>query len=139
MPILPAFADAVTRRLPKVISPQGHAIADYFTIAVFAAAGGLLWKNHRRAAKAALLCGGAELVLDLLTDYPGGIAKLVGFRAHGKIDLGLAALAATMPELLSFREERGLFLTQAGVITGSTNLTNFEPARHFEKKPLRFA
>lgn len=125
MTVLPGMADAVTRRLPKVVSPTGHAIADYITIGVFAAAGALFWPTNKRAAMGAFLCGGAELALSLLTDYPGGVARIIPFPAHGKMDVGLAAVTATMPELLSFREGRGFFLAQAGVITASANMTRF--------------
>jgi hypothetical protein len=131
MPKLYAVADTITRRLPKVLSPEGHAIADYVTIGIFAVAGGLFWKTNKRAATAAWMCGGAELLLNLITDYPGGVVKLMSFPAHGKVDLGLAALAATMPELLSFREGKNLFLMQSGAITANTNLTRFSTPRKY--------
>ena len=138
MTVLPGMADAVTRRLPKMVSPRGHAIADYITIGIFAVAGGLFWGSNKRAAMAAFLCGGAELALSLITDYPGGIAGVIPFPAHGKMDVGLAAVTATMPELLSFREGRGFFLAQAGAITASANMTRFRignrPTRRSPKK-----
>ncbi len=125
MPRMYAVADTLTRRLPKVVSPEGHAIADYIAIGIFALAGGLFWKTNKRAATAAWMCGGAELLLNLITDYPGGAVKLVSFPAHGKIDLGLAALTATMPEVFSIREGRNFFLIQSGAITATGNLTRF--------------
>ncbi len=137
MPRLYAVADTITRRLPKVVSPEGHAIADYVTIGIFAAAGGLFWRTNKRAAAAAWLCGGAELLLNLITDYPGGLVKMVNFRTHGKADLGLAALTAAMPELLSFREGRNLFLIQSGAMTATTNLTRFSSARNYGRRDLR--
>lgn len=129
MPVILGMADALTRRLPKVVSPRGHALADYATIAVFGIAAAVLWNSNRRAAHAALLCAGAELAVNLLTNYPGGAAKMIPFRTHGRIDLGLAAMAATMPEFLRFREHRGFFLAQSGAITATANLTDFRPAR----------
>lgn len=131
MPKLYGVADTITRRLPKVLSPEGHAIADYVTIGIFAVAGGLFWKTNKRAATAAWMCGAAELLLNFITDYPGGVVKLMSFPAHGKVDLGLAALAATMPELLSFREGKNLFLIQSGAITANTNLTRFRSPRSY--------
>jgi hypothetical protein len=138
MTVLPGMADAVTRRLPKMVSPRGHAIADYITIGVFAVAGSLFWRSNKKAAMGAFLCGGAELALSLLTDYPGGVAGIIPFPAHGKMDVGLAAVTATMPELLNFREGRGFFLAQAGAITASANMTRFRivnrPTRRSPKK-----
>jgi hypothetical protein len=130
MTVLPSVADAVTRRLPRILSPTGHAVADYVTIGIFAIAGSLFWRRNKRAALAAFLCGGAELALCLLTDYPGGTNKVFTFPAHGKMDVGLAAVTATMPELLSFREGRGFFLVQAGVLTAKTNLTKCSRVRN---------
>ncbi|MGH9529700.1 MAG: hypothetical protein ACRD2S_07265 [Terriglobales bacterium] len=133
MPRLYAVTDTITRRLPKVISPEGHAVADYVAIGIFAVAGGLLWKTNKRAATAAWMCGGTELLLNLITDYPGGVAGMVSFPAHGKVDLGLAALSAAMPELLSFREGRRFFLIQSGALTALTNLTSFKVARTYRR------
>ena len=71
--------------------------------------------------------GGAELANTLLTDYAGGVKKVISFRNHGKIDIGLAAMTATMPEFMSFRDtrEKNFFLAQAGMMTAVTNLTDF--------------
>ncbi len=130
MPMLYAAADNLTRRLPKLLSPKAHAIADYATIGSFLLAGAILWRNHKQAAQGAFLCAGAEIALNLLTDYPGGVASAVSFPAHGKIDIGIAALTATMPELLSFRHGRKFFLVQSAAITAAANLTRFNPSRN---------
>ena len=140
MPGLPTVADAVTRRLPKMISPRGHAIADYISVGLFFAAGTVFWKRNRPAAVAAFLCGGTGLLLNLLTDYPGGVAGLIGLPAHRRFDLALAGVTASMPEILIFRDGRTFFLAQAGAITASTNLTAFTPPRNLTKKrPFRVA
>jgi hypothetical protein len=137
---LHAVADTVTRRLPKIVSSRGHAIADYVTAGLFFVAGAVFWRTNKRAAAASLLCGSAELALNLMTDYPGGIARVVSFPKHSRIDIGLAALAATMPELLGFHQGRSFFLLQSGAITATANLTKFNPARnHSSRKPPRFA
>ncbi|MEP6645092.1 MAG: hypothetical protein ABJA69_11385 [Acidobacteriaceae bacterium] len=142
MPVTTTVADALTKRLPKVVSPEGHAIADYLTIAGFFVAGALFWRLNRRAALAAFACGGTELAVNLLTDYPGGVRRLIGFPLHGKIDLGMAAMAATIPEFMGFAKERqrGFFLAQAGIITATTNLTNFDrPRLAFAKRKPKVA
>jgi len=129
MPVITSAVDSLTRRLPKVISPQAHAIADYLVIGSFFVAGILYWRRNRRAAIGALVCGGAGLAVNLATDYPGGRYSLVDFKDHGKIDVGLAAVAATLPEFMSFSEtrERRFFLIEAAAITAAANLTAFDP------------
>ena len=67
MPLLQSSIKAVGSPLPKLISPKAHAIADYTTAAAFLAAGALFWKRSKRAAVASLICGGAELAVELLT------------------------------------------------------------------------
>jgi len=55
-----------------VISPKAHAAIDYPAAATFLTMSGLLWRKNQRAALASLICGGTELLVSLLTDYPGG-------------------------------------------------------------------
>lgn len=131
MAIFNRVADLASKRMPKVLSPRGHAIADYLTVATFLVVGSVFWSRHKRAALASFICGGAELATNLLTNYPGGAAKLIPFHTHRTIDLGLAAMTATMPEFLNFEDDREkkFFLAQASVITVATNLTEFEPLR----------
>ncbi len=128
MPILNSVAKAVAKPLPKVISPKGHAIADYMTVGSFFMAAAVFWSRSKRAALGALVCGGAELAVSLLTDYPGGVKKVISFPLHGKIDMGLAAMAATMPEFMAFEDEREttFFRAQGVSITAVTSLTEFK-------------
>src|SRR5207245_8928116 len=67
-------------------------------------AGAMFWSRSKRAALSALFCGGAELAVSLLTDYPGGVKRVISFPMHGKIDMGFAAMAATMPEFMAFED-----------------------------------
>jgi hypothetical protein len=94
------------------------------------------WPRNKRAALAALICGGAELALGLLTNYPGGVKKAISFHTHGRIDLGLAAMAATMPEFLAFKDdnERKLFLAQGAIITAVRELTKFPEKPSFAER-----
>ena len=127
MPMLTSATNVLTRRMPKIISPNAHAVVDYLTAGSFLLTGAIYWSRNKRAALGAFICAGAELATSLLTDYPGGVKKVISFRNHGKIDLGLAAMTATMPEFMSFRDDREktFFLAQAGVMTAATNLTDF--------------
>lgn len=137
MPITTSVANILTKRLPKLMTPKGHAIADYLSIVGFFVAGALFWRLNRRAAMAAFVCGGAELAVNLVTDYPGGVRKLISFPFHEKMDLGLAAMAASIPEFMGFADERqrAFFLAQAGIITATTNLTTFSRPRLAFAKP----
>ncbi|MGH9513508.1 MAG: hypothetical protein ACRD2U_15360 [Terriglobales bacterium] len=137
MPKLNAVAYGVTRRLPKVISPRDHAIADYVAVGLFAVAGGLFWRRNKPAATAALICGTAELALNLITDYPGGVAGIVSFPDHGRADMALAALTATIPDLLGFRKGRKFFLLQSGALTVAANLTQFKSPRDYPVRRSR--
>ena len=127
MPILTSATHVLTRRMPKIISPKAHAVVDYVTAGAFLLTGASYWSRNKRAALGAFVCGGAELATSLLTDYPGGVKKVISFRNHGRIDLGLAAMTATMPEFMGFRHDRekSFFLAQAALITAVTDLTDF--------------
>jgi hypothetical protein len=127
MPMLTSATNVLTRRMPKIISPKAHAVVDYIAAGAFLLTGAFCWSRNKRAALGAFICGGAELATALLTDYPGGVKKVISLRNHEKIDIGLAAMTATMPEFMRFREtrEKKFFLAQAGVMTAVTNLTDF--------------
>ena len=138
MPILQKGVAALANRMPKVISPKGHAIADYATIGTFFLLAGLFWGRNKRAAIAALICGGSELATTLLTDFPGGVAKVISFPTHGKIDMGLAATAASMPSFMGFDDEpEAKWLRIMGLnVTAVTAMTDFEQLR---REPRRRA
>ncbi len=106
MPFSTAATDAITRRAPKFISPKAHAVIDYLMIGTFFVTGALFWRRNRRAAISALMCGGAELTNTLFTDYPGGVAPVISFPFHRKIDFGLAAMTATISSQNRLRSRR---------------------------------
>jgi hypothetical protein len=98
-------ARALSNRLPKVISPKTHAIIDYATAGGFFLMTGLMWKRHKRAAIAALACGINEVTNSMITEYPGGVADVISFPTHLKIDAGFAGVVASLPNLLGFTDE----------------------------------
>lgn len=139
MPILNTIATKLTNRLPRFFSPEAHAVADYLIAGAFLAAGTMFWRRSRRAALGALVCGGSELAVILLTDYPGGMKKIISFPLHRELDLGLAAMAALMPEFMDVKDEtqKTFFLLQGAGITAVTNLTDFRERRgRSEKRSL---
>jgi hypothetical protein len=115
-------------RMPKMISPRVHAALDYAIAGSFVLMGALLWKRNRRAAIGSLLCGGATAGVSLLTDYPGGVRKVIPYAMHGQIDTGLVAMTAAMPRLVSIENDREakFFARQALAKTAITAMTNFD-------------
>jgi hypothetical protein len=114
-------------RLPK-ISPRTHAALDYAIAGSFVLMGALFWRRNRRAAMGALFCGGATAAVSLLTDYPGGVKKVIPYSLHGKIDSGLIAMTAAMPRLMNIEEQREtkFFSRQALAKTAITAMTDFD-------------
>jgi hypothetical protein len=141
MALLNSAVSLATKKLPKAVTPKGHAFIDYLTVGAFLITGALYWRRHKRAALSAFICGGAELALSLITDYPGGVRKVISFPTHCKVDLGLAAMTATMPEFMGFKDDREkrFFLAQSAGITLAANLTDVSRSRDFEDRNLRAA
>ncbi len=137
MPVLQSSVKLATKHMPKIISPKTHAVLDYVAAGTFLAGGILLLMRRRdkRAGISALVCGVAETVTSLLTDYPGGVTGLIRFSTHGKIDMGLAAMTATLPEFMDFADgpDMGFFRAQALLITANAGLTDFGEGRNYEE------
>ena len=127
MPILNSAVQIAAKPFPRAISPKTHAIIDYITVGSLFMTAAWFWGRSERAAIAALISGGAELAISLLTNYPGGVKKVINFRTHREIDFGLGAMTATMPEFLAFKDEneRKFFLAQGAMITAVSELTRF--------------
>ena len=136
MPILNTATKVLVKPVPKFLSPKAHAVIDYITVGSFLMSAAWLWPRNKRATLAALICGGAELALGLLTNYPGGVKKAISFHTHGEIDLGLAAMVATMPEFLAFKDdnEKKLFLAQGAIITAVRELTELPQKASFAER-----
>lgn len=131
------YVDKVNRvaeKLPKVIGPRTHAIIDYAVAGSFLAMGAMWLRSHKRAAIGSFICGGAAITNSLLTDYPGGVADVISFETHGKIDVGLAAATALMPRLLGFSSEgpAWFFRAQSGAETVVVGLTDFSSGTKVE-------
>jgi hypothetical protein len=131
MPIMQSGVAAVANRMPKVISPKLHAIIDYAVAGSFFLMGGLFWKRHKRAAISSFICGGAITATSLITDYPGGVAKLISFPLHGRIDMGLAGVCYVLPDMMGFDKDREkwFFRMQALGETSVVAMTDFEQQR----------
>ncbi|HYH00303.1 MAG TPA: hypothetical protein VD837_14310 [Terriglobales bacterium] len=118
----------LSNNLPKVISPKTHAIIDYAVVAGgFFTVAGIAWKSHRGAAIASLICGIAETSVAMMTNYPGGVAKVIDFPTHGKIDAGFAGVVGAMPNLMGFTNKwpASFFRTHAIAMAAVTGMTDF--------------
>ena len=124
-----------------MVTPKAHALIDYASVGLFLGSTAWFWRRDRRAAMASLVCGGAELAIVLLTDYPGGVKKVISFRTHRELDYGLAALVAAMPESLAFDDDDGkkFFRMQGALITLLGELTQTSPTRSARRVRTRAA
>jgi hypothetical protein len=140
MAMLNRVVKMATKPLPRMISPRGHAVLDYLIVGAFFATAGVFWKRNKRAAVSSLLCGSAQLGVTLLTDYPGGVRPAIPFSTRRKLDLGMAAITAAMPEFLNFEREpeRKFFTAQGVVMTVANELTRF-PRENQDERERRFA
>ena len=129
MPMLETSIAAVSDHIPKVISQETHAIADYLTVGGFFAMAALLWRKNHRAAFAALVCGTGLGAQALLTNYPGGVGKLFRYSTHLKADLGAGPLVSALPSLLGFGDEPEAkwFRVQGLQMTGMAAMSRPEP------------
>jgi hypothetical protein len=118
MPLLDQAAKWTTNKMPKVITPKAHAI---FGMAAF------FWRRNKRAAVSALVCGAAETITALCTDYPGGVVKEISYETHGTIDFGLSGMVASLPDMLRFADEpeSRFFRVQGLGLATVTGLTDF--------------
>jgi hypothetical protein len=94
-----------TEEFPKPISPAQHAVLDYGVAATFIAYGFSAMSRHRSAAALAFLNGAMVLGMSILTNYPGGVFRILSFRTHRTGDMVQAALAGLGPMLFGFADE----------------------------------
>jgi len=141
MPISTKLTELATKPLPKFISPGAHAVIDWATAGAFITSGALLWKKNKRAALGSFLCGNLIGSLIFLTDCPGGVWKKISFETHGKIDPGVAALVASLPNLLGFSDETEskLFQSMGIGLAAVRSLTAFDEGSSNKETRLRAA
>jgi uncharacterized YccA/Bax inhibitor family protein len=137
MGLLQMGVQAVTRRLPKSIPVKTHAVVDYAVAGSFLAAAAFLWSRNRRAATAALVCGSAGVANALLTDYPGGVFKVIPFSRHQHIEKAMAGVLATIPGIAGFKEDRisYLFRGHSLGLAALTGITDFDEADRSLDRP----
>lgn len=127
MALLQTGINALTNRMPKVISPKTHMLIDYANAGAFLVRGALLWKRNRRAAIGSMVCGIMEAQTAMITDAPGGLTPIISLDTHRKIDAGFAGFVGLLPSLLAFADEREahFFRGQAVALAAVTGMTDF--------------
>ena len=115
-----------TDRIPAAISPTQHAFLDYGVAATFFAIGAAFRGRHRAASNLAFVNGAMVLGMSVLTDYPGGLYRVLPFKqGHRTGDIIQAALAGLGPLLFGFAGEPeanyfyGQALSEVGVIAAT--------------------
>ena len=129
MPLMQKGVSMLSNRMPKVINPTTHAVIDYLVAGTFfAMAATFSRRGHKRAVISAIACGAAATANSLLTDYPGGVFKIITFQNHGRIDMGLGALTAALPGMMSLDSdaENRFFQGMAVAETAVTAMTDFD-------------
>ncbi len=113
--------------VPKVISPKTHAAIDYAVAGATLVTAGLMWNRNRRAAIGLLGVGAAEVATAAMTDYPGGLFKVLDLQTHRRLDMGQSGMIASMPRLLGIQESDAakLFTVESAVAAVVTALTDF--------------
>lgn len=126
MAVSEALAGVIEDR-PKPITPGVHAILDYGVAATYLTVGMRLMSRHRTAAALAFVNGALVLGLSMLTDYPGGVWRVISFKSHGVADAMQAGLAAAGPALLGFAgdPEATFFYGQAASEVGVIAATDW--------------
>jgi hypothetical protein len=123
---------SIVRRegLPTPISPAAHAVLDYAVAATFFGVGAWLMRRHRAAASLAFANGAMVAGMSMLTDYPGGLVRVLPFRGHRAGDVLQAAFAGLGPALFGFAgdEEAKFFYAQAASEAGVIAATDWDAA-----------
>jgi hypothetical protein len=137
MPFLDSITAKVTDQLPSTISPRLHSLVDYGTGAAFLLFGAFAWKRDKRTAVSSAGCGLFHLLNSVLTDYSELRSDRLNMEHHARVDMGVAALAGTMPAFMGLKDkyDTRFFRLQAILIAAAAGLTDFK--RTGENKQLR--
>jgi hypothetical protein len=111
-----------------MIGPRVHSLVDLGTATAFFGYALAAWDRDKRVAVSSAGCGLFHLLTSALTDYSGFRNDRLDMEHHARVDLGLAAIAGTIPAVMGLSDKRGIrfFHFQAIVIAGVAGLTDFK-------------
>ena len=128
----------------NIISRKWHAFLDYLSGIVLIGAPWIFdfYFSHRGAA-AAVLAGVFILILSIITDYEGGLIRMVPMSMHLNMDILLGILLAVSPWLFGFRYEvylphllMGLLALFAGILTMRRSLSEKKYTNQTDHKSI---
>ena len=102
-------------KLHHSIGPVTHGILDYASVIFLAIAPRVTGFNGKQATICYVLAA-VHLLLTLVTRFPLGVLKVVGFPIHGAIELVVSLLLIVLPWLAGF--SRGVLSTRFFVAFG---------------------
>ncbi|HWH40470.1 MAG TPA: hypothetical protein VNU21_11570 [Usitatibacter sp.] len=91
----------------NVLSPRIHAALDYLSVLVLVLAPTLFGLNDV-AATGAYALAAIHLALTLLTDFPGGVMKVVPLRVHGAVEIVVGVLLVLAPLVIPAATDLGM-------------------------------
>lgn len=111
-----------------MISPTQHAVLDYSVASFFLSLGMRYRGENDRASTLAFINGAMVLGMSLLTDYPGGVWRVLSFKTHRALDVVQAALTGFGPLVLGFggAPEARTFYGQAASEIGVVAMTDWD-------------
>jgi hypothetical protein len=90
----------------KIISRKFHAVLDYMSgILLIAAPWALQFDDVSAATTTAVVAGALILIMSLMTNYEGGIVRIVPMSLHLNMDILLGIVLAASPWLFGFKDE----------------------------------
>lgn len=112
----------------RVVSPRMHAPVDYVLVGAFALAPSVLGLGQVASIVSWVLAAG-YLGLSMFTAYPLGMAKVIPFPTHGKIEMVLGPALIALPFLAGFGDVATTFFAVAGLaISGAALTTDYRAA-----------
>lgn len=123
----------------KVLNPRIHGYLDYAAVALLALAPSLFGF----AGVAAAICyfvAVVQLGMSLLTAYPLSLAKIIPFKVHGAVELGVAAGLALSPWVFGFSQQdaaRSFFIIAGVGLALVVFVTNYSAADGYRMRGPR--
>jgi hypothetical protein len=106
----------------NLLSPRIHATVDYLSVLLLVLAPTLFGLNDI-ATRGAYALAAIHLVMTLLTDFPGGVMKLLPLRVHGMVEIVVGVLLVLAPLVIPAA-------TVLVVVWGITDYVRVHPELH---------
>lgn len=100
--------------MKKPIDPLVHGIVDYATVVVFALAPRLCPLEGLAACLAYALAA-IHLTLTVVSNFPGGLWRVLPFRIHGWVEAAAGPVILLAPYVLGFDPAGRVFYTVMGI------------------------